>query len=101
MMLVTAAVLSVGVGSYWFFGRDSGEERPVASVEADTMRKPRAAADAPAPPRKPTPALPSEDGAAVGQRKPPPEPENTNTERKPRPRPVKSGTNKPVRLPAG
>lgn len=97
VMLVTAAVLSVGAGSYWFLGRDNGAERPAALIEGDVVRKPRPTADAPAPPRKPTPALPSEDGATVGPRKPPPEPKDTNPGRKPPPRPDKTVTNKPIK----
>ena len=101
VMLVTVAVLSVGAGSYWFFGRDSGAERPVALVAGDTTRKPRATADAPAPPRKPPYAVPAKEEATVPTRKIHEETENTKHGRKPRPRPEKSGTKKPVRLPAG
>jgi len=96
MMLIAVAVLSVGAGSYWFFGRDSGAERPVALVQGETIRKPRAVIETPSPPRQPTPARPPEDGAVVVQRKPPPEPENTTSGRKPRSRPDKTVTKKPI-----
>ena len=98
MMLVTAAVLSVGAGSYWFFGRDSGTERPAALVEGDVVRKPRATADAPAPAptRKPPSAVPAKEEATVPTRKIRDDTENTNPGRKPRPRPDKTVTKKPI-----
>ena len=101
MMLFTAAVLSVGAGSYWFFGRDSDVGRPDALVEGDVVRKPRVTDVAPTPPRKPTQAGSAEEEATVPARKIREDPENTNPVRKPKPRPEKSGTKKPVILPAG
>ena len=96
MVLVTAAVLSVGAGSYWFFGRDTDAGRPDALVEGDVARKPRATADAPAPPRKPTPAGPTEEDATVPTRKVREENEATNPGRKPKPRPEKLEKRKPI-----
>ena len=53
MMLVAAAVFSVGAGSYWFLGRDSDAVRPEALAGAEIGRKPRVQAEAPRPDRKP------------------------------------------------
>ena len=94
VMLVAAAVLCVGAGSYWLFGRDSDEKRPVALVQGGALRKPHAATETPSPPRKPNLTLPSDDGTAEVQRKPPPEAVNTHTTRKPSSRPGKSDTKK-------
>ena len=53
MMLVAAAVFSVGAGSYWFFGRDSDAVRPEALVGAEIGRKPRVQPEPPTWTRKP------------------------------------------------
>jgi hypothetical protein len=97
MMLVTAAVLSVGAGSYWFLGRDSGAGRPDALVEGNVVRKPRATADTPAPPRKPPHTVPAnKEEATVPTRKTREGTEDTNPGRKPRSRPDKTVTIKPI-----
>ena len=53
MMLVAAAVFSVGAGSYWFFGRDSDAVRPQALAGAEIGRKPRVQPEPPTWTRKP------------------------------------------------
>ena len=97
MMLVAAAVLSVGAGSYWFFGRGHGAARSDTLVEDKVVRKPRATVDAPTPLRMQASAQVSGACPTVARRKPPPEPVDTTTQRKPRPRPDKAGTKKPIR----
>lgn len=96
LMLVAAAVLSVGAGSYWFFGRSRGEVRSDALVEGGVVRQPRATANAPTPARKPPAKIVSGDSPAVAPRKPRPDADDANTTRKPRPRPDKAVTKKPT-----
>jgi hypothetical protein len=58
MMLVGAAVFSVGAGSYWLLGRDSEAVGPQALAGAEIGRRPRVQAEAP-PPNRPIEARPS------------------------------------------
>lgn len=100
MMLLAAAVLCIGAGSYWYLGRDHEESRSVTLADNEVVRKPRPTAETPTPSRKPPPAPTSAESPTVTARKPPPEPPDPNTGRKPRPRPDKAGQ-KPIRQPAG
>ena len=84
MMLVAAAVFSVGAGSYWFFGRDSDAVRPQALAGAEIDRKPRVQAEAPPRTRKPEAKPSAPEPPIVAPRKPREKPpEYTNTGRKP------------------
>jgi len=92
MMLVAAAVFSVGAGSYWFFGRDSDAVRPQAVARAEIGRKPWVQAEAPPQTRKPESKPSAPEPPTVAPRKTREEaPENADPGRK---------TSRPDRTPA-
>jgi hypothetical protein len=92
MMLVVAAVFSVGAGSYWFLGRDSDAVPPEALAGAEIDRKPRVQADPPPQTRKPVSKPPAPEPPTVAPRKTrEPAPDKTNFGRK---------TSRPERTPA-